>query len=204
VLQDLFGKPSAPTGPPRLTFVCTGNICRSPLAEKVFRERVLERDPTSAILISSGGLRAVVGAEMDTIPQAMALRYGADPSHSGVQLSRQLVDSSSIMLTMTRDQRAQLVEEFPSALKRTFTFVEFVRILKEIPDEVPSLNAASGRTLFDIALDASQHRAEIPRQPMDDIDDPYRRSEETHERVGTLIATLADELASILVPRAAY
>jgi protein-tyrosine phosphatase len=199
VFQDFFAAPAAPTGAPLVTFVCTGNICRSPLAEKLLRARLSER-PSNDILVASAGLHAVVGASMEPEPTAIAIQGGADPAHIGSQVSEDLLRSSSLILTMTRDQRAELAQEFPFALKRTFTLVEFVRILDELPAQVALPDRTIGRTIFDAASDAARFRGMIAIGVDDDVDDPYRRSLETHERVGNRISGLVSDLATRLVP----
>jgi protein-tyrosine phosphatase len=137
---------------------------------------------------------------MEPEPTAIAIREGGDPAHAGSQVTEELLRSSSLILTMTRDQRAEIAQEFPFALKRTFTFVEFVRILSELPDKVPGPDPELGRSVFDVASDASRYRGMIAIGVEDDIDDPYRRSLETHQRVGNRISSLASDLASRLVP----
>ncbi len=99
---------------------------------------------------------------------------------------------------MTREQRAEVSREYPFALKRSFTLIEFVRILDELPSEVrrPSLQEEGG--LFDTVMEASRFRGMIALGDEDDIDDPYRRSAETHERVGTRIAEVTARLAAQL------
>ena len=148
--------------------------------------------------ISSAGLHAVVGSGMDVLPAEIARRHGADSHHVAQQLTRELVESSSIILTMTRAQQSELIEEFPFALKRTFTLVELTRLLDELPSAVLPPDTESNRTLFDVAVDASRNRSAIARRPDDDIDDPYRRSDETHEQVGTRIIKQVDRLAVLL------
>lgn len=195
--DDLFGLPTAPPGPPLVTFICTGNICRSPLGEKVLRARLAESSDRG-IVVGSAGLHAVVGAPMEPQPAEIAARYGADSGHVATQVTADILRASSLVLTMTRDQRAEIAQEFPFALKRTFTLVEFVRILDELPDEVRGPSDAAGRGLFETVADASRFRGMIHVSEQDDVDDPYRRSAETHERVGVRISELSARLASQL------
>jgi protein-tyrosine phosphatase len=182
-----------------VTFVCTGNICRSPLAEKLLRAR-LGSSAGEAIVVNSAGIQGVVGAPMDALPHQIALRNGADPGHSAQQLTASILRASTLVITMTREQRAEIAQEYPFALKRTFTLSEFVRIVNEHPTEVPPPSATSGRTLFDTVTDASRFRGMVTLTPDDDVDDPYRRSDETHERVGARIVSLVDQLASRVSP----
>jgi protein-tyrosine phosphatase len=197
VFDDIFGKPTAPPGPTRITFICMGNICRSPLGEKVLRARLAERG-VNDIVVDSAGLHAVVGSPMDTLPGEIAVRAGADPAHTAKQVTADLLRSSSLILTMTREQRSEIAQEFPFALKRTFTLSEFSRILSELPDEVPPPSAATGRSVFDTVVDAARFRGMISLTEGDDVDDPYRRSLDTHERVGAQIVKLVTQLADPL------
>jgi protein-tyrosine phosphatase len=194
--DDIFARPMAPSGPASVIFICTGNICRSPLAEKLLRRRLDER-PNNQVRVSSAGLGAVLGAPMQPEPAAIAKSLGAGVEHVARQISSHMVRSSTIALTMTRDQRSEVVQEFPFALKRTFTLLEFTRITRELPASVPGPDA-SGRSLFDAVMDAAQYRSMIKLSSADDIEDPYRRSAETHERVGRQIQSAVDELAEFL------
>jgi protein-tyrosine phosphatase len=194
VFDDIFGRPTPPPGPTLVTFVCMGNICRSPLAEKVLRARLRERG-FGDVEITSAGLQAVVGSGMDELPKAIAERAGADSAHVAKPVSAELLRASSLILTMTREQRAEIAQEYPFALKRTFTLVEFTRILTELEGDVPRPSRSAGRTLFDAVVDASRFRGMIALTEVDDIEDPYRRSAETHERVGSRVTQLADHLA---------
>lgn len=194
MIDDLFGKPTPPPGPPTILFVCTGNICRSPLAEKVLRAR-LASNPGEQFVVASAGLQGVVGAPMDALPKQIAERAGAVSDHAARQITASILRASTLVIAMTREQRSEIAREFPFALKRTFTLSEFVRILDEHQAEVPLPGAVAGRGLFETVLDASRFRGMVTLSDSDDIEDPYRRSDETHERVGSRIVGLIDTLA---------
>lgn len=77
--------------PLRVLFVCLGNICRSPLAEGVFRQKVREAGLDDAIEIDSAGTGAWhVGNPPDRRMMATAKRHGVDLS---AQRARQFVDT---------------------------------------------------------------------------------------------------------------
>jgi protein-tyrosine phosphatase len=137
---------------------------------------------------------------MDRLPEEIAARSGAETDHAASQVNAAVLRESTLVITMTRAQRAEIAQEYPFALKRTFTLSEIVRILNEHRGEVPSPSAANSRGLFETVLDASRFRGMVSLDDSDDIEDPYRRSDETHERVGTRIVGLIDRLAESLTP----
>lgn len=196
-MKDLFGRPDEPSGRPTILFVCTGNICRSPLAEKVL-DSLLRRSggPGSSIIVESAGLHAVVGAPMDTLPAAIAEESGAASHHVARQIDAEIVKNSSLILTMTRDQLNELCGSYPPAVRRSFNLLHFARILRTFPD----LTDQAAR-LFDVTQDAGLKRSAVATGPEDDITDPYRRSAETHERVGAQIITAVTFIGERLMAR---
>lgn len=85
-------------------FVCLGNICRSPTAEGVFREKVEQAGLSESIFIDSAGTSAYhVGEPPDTRSQEEAKRFGYDLS---AQRSRQVVsdDFERFDLLIAMDQ----------------------------------------------------------------------------------------------------
>lgn len=92
----------------RVTFVCTGNTCRSPMAQGLFAELLKERN-IDDISCRSCGLYAFPGDE--ATPQAVraAHKYGADISaHRSTPLTRYLIDDTDVFVCMTASHAAAL------------------------------------------------------------------------------------------------
>lgn len=90
-------------------FVCTGNICRSPLAasllERALKERGLE------VTVASAGTGAWDGAPASEGAYLVGLERGLDLSgHRARLLSRELVEEADLILTMARHHRARVDE----------------------------------------------------------------------------------------------
>jgi len=84
----------------RILFVCTGNTCRSPLAEAIARKVAIERGHAE-IETASAGTSAWEGAAASDGSLLIALERHMDLSqHRAQQLSRALVESSDLVLAM--------------------------------------------------------------------------------------------------------
>ncbi len=110
-------------------FVCTGNICRSPTAERVTRAFAVKHG-LSRLTASSAGTRAVVGYGMEPTAAEVLRTLGGDPKgFRARQLSPANVDDADLILTMTTRHRDKVLAASPRAMRRTFTLLEAGRLL---------------------------------------------------------------------------
>ena len=85
----------------RLLFVCTGNICRSPMAEAMARE-VLTARGRGDIQVGSAGTSAAEGSPASEGAYLVGLEKGLDISqHAATYLTRSVVESADLILTMS-------------------------------------------------------------------------------------------------------
>ncbi|KQQ28376.1 MULTISPECIES: arsenate reductase/protein-tyrosine-phosphatase family protein [unclassified Frondihabitans] len=170
--------------------VCTGNICRSPLAEQLLAAR-LDR----SFLLSSAGTFAETSSPMEPLSAELSRQYGGVPElHRARDLDVDMIRAADLILTATREHRAAAVSMLPRASRYTFTLAEFAR-LAAYAGESGELVASDPRLVVQAAA-ASRGIAPPPGDPADDdIEDPYGRSRATHERVATRI----DDLVSSIV-----
>lgn len=108
--------------------VCTGNTCRSPMAEVLLRKRLAERlgcdmadlEERGVIVVSAGTSAAPGGRAAEEAIAAMRER-GLDLSqHESQPLDERLVNFADLILTMTRNHRDAIISCFPQAASRTF------------------------------------------------------------------------------------
>jgi protein-tyrosine-phosphatase len=94
----------------RILLVCTGNICRSPLAAALLTRALSDRE-LDAVEVSSAGTGAWDGAPASEGAYLVALERGLDLSgHRARLLTRELVEESDLILTMARHHRARVDE----------------------------------------------------------------------------------------------
>jgi len=169
--------------------VCTGNICRSALAERLGRaylEEHLGSDAADLRLVSAG-TRAVTGSGMHRDSALVLAGYGAEPGDFRArQLDGRIASSADLVLTMTRAHRTDVLERAPGALQRTFTLPEAVALLTEVVDEPTGSDFPDRARRLVTAMAAARGRRHGGAD--DDVRDPIRQPVEVHEEVGGLIA----------------
>jgi protein-tyrosine phosphatase len=182
--------------------VCTGNICRSPLAEQLLRKE-LAGDPRFEI--ASAGLNAVVGAPMDTMAAEQLRAHGGDPHGLvGEQLDDIRVDAADLILTMTRGQRDHLVQRYPRAAQRTFTLAEFAALVPEAVQAAKHNSSTNTPNLPEprfIVEHAAHSRFKVHLTDADDVPDPINGSVDLHERVADQISSATNSIAHELSAR---
>lgn len=180
-------------------FVCTGNVCRSPLAELVLRDRLADLP----VRVASAGTRTRDGLPMTRQAARSAVALGADAAaaarHASRRVSADLLEDYDLVLTMTRAHRSAVVELAPSRTPSAFVLREFARTVAAIeppaPGDVPDSAGRLRRLLREaIALrgTSTAHAAD------DDIRDPYRGSAETYALVAAQIAPAVDVVADMI------
>ncbi|MFG2096000.1 protein-tyrosine-phosphatase [Streptomyces sp. NPDC048612] len=177
--------PVPPPSPFRILHVSTGNVCRSPITERLHRHALelrLGAARSGGLLVESAGTWGHEGAPMETHAATVLSDYGADPAGF---LGRELLDEhvirADLVLTATRDHRAQVISMGHSAGLRTFTLKEFNRLVRAIdpatlPEPDPGLPDGGlverARALVGAAA-ALRGWLLAPNPESDEVYDPY-------------------------------
>ena len=170
--------------PFRVLVVCTGNICRSPAAERLlaaglgaaYRGRDAAGGLAPAIEVASAGTGAVVGHPMTDDMAALVAGLGVDPrGFEARQLVPEQVKQSDLVLALTRRHRSAIVEMVPAAVRRTFTLRELARLVATVdPATLPGANATTADRLRALVPLAASRRGLTSHKPIDDdVVDPY-------------------------------
>lgn len=116
--------------------VCLGNICRSPTAEFLLKQKLPHKH------IASAGLQACIssdgtGWDMDATAKQVAEQNGLiSPKHQAQQLNQQLVSQYDLILVMEAQQRNIIAKRYPEAHAKTMLLGQWLTGTnsKDIPD----------------------------------------------------------------------
>ena len=158
----------------RILFVCTGNVHRSVLAERLLAARL---PPGSTVRPESAGTEAWHRSGMDGPTRGVLEQLGAGGSGFAARpLTARLVSGAALVLGLAREHREAAVRLAPSAMRRCFTLKEFVRLAAEGVGEGRARERpeAEGGLHTVVAAAAARRGAAPPVPPdEDDVADPW-------------------------------
>jgi protein-tyrosine phosphatase len=190
--------------PVRILTVCTGNICRSPVAERLLQAG-LDQVLPGGFEVRSAGTRALVGDPVQPLSADIIRTFGGTAEgFTARQLSAKILRNVDLVLTMTSGHRGEVLQLDASLLKRTFTIREFARmldVLEEREGQAPQGAGLNGERLaantklwrkLPARAASVRHLALAPDAADNDVVDPYRRSADYYRQ-------MEDELAPAII-----
>ncbi|HHV34902.1 MAG TPA: low molecular weight protein arginine phosphatase [Syntrophomonadaceae bacterium] len=112
----------------RLLFVCTGNTCRSLMAEGLASKIINRLNLVGKLEVASAGLAAFPGAPASSGARSVLSREGIDVSeHQAKQLTEDMLYNADVILTMTAVQKQHLTDLFPEVAEKIFILKEFAQ-----------------------------------------------------------------------------
>ena len=155
----------------RVLFICTGNICRSPMGELLFRTYT----QGTSLEIGSAGTHSLVGHSIDPSSKALMDAVGIDSSQfRSTQLTQDIADNSDLILCFEPEQRHNIVVIAPTALPYTFTLTDFSNMCAYCAQHNMITGVTIQERLQSVIDQSMQIRPMLP--PSATIPDPYRKN----------------------------
>ncbi|MEB0042403.1 MULTISPECIES: low molecular weight protein-tyrosine-phosphatase [unclassified Pseudomonas] len=100
-----------------LLVICVGNICRSPMAEAMFRQRLMSTD----VQVSSAGIHAMLASPMDPLAREVLKTHDITAhKHRARQVDRQMLHDAELILLMENEQVQNILKLAPEVRGKTF------------------------------------------------------------------------------------
>jgi protein-tyrosine phosphatase len=148
----------------RVLLVCTGNVCRSPMAEGLLRKLLRDNGQHGGVVVESAGTYAVTGAPASSDGIDVAAEMGVDlRGHIARAISGRLVGRADLILAMEPEHEDRLMAAFPDAAGKTHLITTFGDPSGDplgIPDPIGQGREVYARTLRLIEVSL---RAALPK-----------------------------------------
>ena len=189
----------------RILTVCTGNICRSPLAKQLLESAF---QGVEHIEIDSAGTQAMVDHPMPehSLRIARESKVAESELHRGKQLLEAHLDSADLILAMDRGHRRKIVQLSPRTTRKVFTVREFKRLIDVTTDEHlrAEILASDGtpvgklRAAVDAARLGRSDLIPLDNPDDDDVVDPYGQDKAVYDASAQQLVPVVADVASYL------
>ncbi|MBI5305605.1 MAG: low molecular weight protein arginine phosphatase [Chloroflexi bacterium] len=133
-----------------VVFVCTGNVCRSPMAAALFAEYARRAGESELFEVRSAGTWALEGEPASGNAVIAMAQRGIDlQAHRGAMIDRRGMEEADVVIVMTRNHREALATEFPLYRAR-------IHLMSELQDRVYDIGDPYGGTLEEYESTARQ------------------------------------------------
>jgi protein-tyrosine phosphatase len=188
-----------------ILFVCHGNLCRSPMAERLTRRAITDRlgETTTSFDVVSAGTHAWSNRPMHPLAAEVLGEQGLDGTDfRSRRLTAGMVARADLVLTATRQQRSVCVALDPAAVRRTFTIVQFGRYAAALPRYSLASIWPPPQRLRALLDEVSVIRGALPVAAADDdeLADPLKLPISVFRRCAAEIQGVVDVMTELIAP----
>ncbi len=182
-----------------ILFVCTGNTCRSPMAEGFMRKLAKERG--IPVEVRSAGVAAMDGMSMSRHAEAVLRDHQIQDQITSSSLRADVLEWADLVLTLTGSHKQNVLARFPAAAGKVYTLKEYAENDKRILDDLEELDRLYAsieiRRSLGETIDSSDYERLIEmqqRMPSFDIVDPFGGTRDDYEIAAADIRSALEKL----------
>jgi protein-tyrosine-phosphatase len=174
--------------------VCTGNICRSPMAEGFLRQALAARG-IQGVQVESAGTSGLDGypASPEAVSALVEREVDISP-HLARRITRRMAESADLVITMASGHRDAVARLAPRSADRTFTLTELVRLLDEQREPEGGGDVDQRMASAVSAARASRDAGLAEAVADEDISDPLGLGSEAYREVASQIEALVERV----------
>jgi len=183
----------------RILFVCTGNTCRSPLAEGLLHIKLQQEG--LAAEVRSAGVSAAHGSPISRHSETLLREAGFPETLTSKGIGEEDVRWADVILTMTFGHKRALVQRFPGAVDKSYTLREYVEDDPQVLEAIAERERLTSELHLKRALAQSVTAEEQSRIlllegriPDYDISDPFGGSLDTYRETKAELEQSLDKL----------
>lgn len=180
----------------RILFICTGNTCRSPMAEAFLKG--LAHEKGLIVAVRSAGTSTVSGMPVSANSLYALNRRGIQHKGSSSVLQEEALEWADLVLTMTSSHKRDVLQKYPNMMDKTYTLKEFAFMDEELQQKITELESLytdlQMKQILGQPIEEKQRQRLIALDqaiPNFDIADPFGGSQSHYDHC-------ADELEEVI------